>query len=96
MAAMSVVAVDDTNQMCDEGNEGGGTAEDSKKMKEPIFMGGVLLFDFDNTDVPDEKLLGDSEDTDDEEASNREHMDVDISAPSCVQTVRPSSSTTST
>ena len=87
VAAASMVAVDDTDQMRSGRNEGGGTVEDSKKKKEPIFLGGVPLVNLDDTDVLDEKLLGDSKDTDDEEASNWEHIDVDVGALSCVQSV---------
>ena len=96
VAAASVVTVDDTDRMCNGGNKGGGTAKNNKKKKELVFLEGVPLVDLDDTDVPDKKLFGDSKDIDDEEASNREHMDVHVGTPSCVQTIRPSSSTAST
>jgi hypothetical protein len=60
------------------------TSEGSKKKKEPVFLGGVQLVDLDDYDVPDRRLQCDSEDTDNEEVSNREEMDVDIGAPSCL------------
>jgi hypothetical protein len=75
--------------------EGDDTSEGSKKKKELVFLGGVELVDLDDCDILDRRLQCDSKDTDDEEASNREEMDVDVGAPSCMQTVGPSSSTTS-
>jgi hypothetical protein len=60
-----------------------------------MFLGGVKLVDLDDCDVPNRRLQCDSKDTDEEEVPNREEMDVDIEAPSCVQTVGPSSSTAS-
>jgi hypothetical protein len=49
----------------------------------------------DDCDIPDRRLQCDSKDIDDEEAPNREEMDVDVGAPSYMQTVGPSSSTAS-
>jgi hypothetical protein len=87
-------AVDDTEPRVHNGeNEGDGTSEGCKKKKEAMFLGGVELVDLDDCDVPDRRLQCDNEDTDDDEAPNREDMDVDFGAPSCVQAVGPSSST---
>jgi hypothetical protein len=87
---------DDTEPRLSDGeNEGDGTSEGSKKKKEPMFMGGVELVDLDDCDILDRRLQCDNEDTNDDEAPNREDMDVDVGAPSYVQTVRPSSSTAS-
>ena len=95
MTTAGVVAIDDTEpHMHDGGNEGDGTSKSSKNKKEPIFLGGVVLVILDNCDVLDKRLLCDNEDTDSEEAFNWDDMDVDIGAPSCVQTIQPSSSTT--
>jgi hypothetical protein len=96
VTAAGLGAVDDTEPRLRDGeNEGDDTSEGSKKKKEPLFMGGVELVDLDNCDVPDMRLQCDSEDTDDDEAPNREDMDVDVGPPSYAQTVRPSSSTAS-
>jgi hypothetical protein len=46
-----------------------------------VFIHGVELVDLDDCDVPDGRLQCDNEDTDDEEAPNREEMDVDNDAP---------------
>ena len=74
-------------------NEGDDTLEGSKK-KELVFLGGVELVDFNDCDISN-RLQYDSKDIDDKEAPNREEMDIDVSAPSCIQIVGPSSSTTS-
>jgi hypothetical protein len=79
----------------DEEKEGDDTSEGSKKKKEPVFLGGAELVDLDDCNVPDRRLQCDNKDIDNEEAPNWEEMDVDVGAPSCVQTVRPSSSTAS-
>jgi hypothetical protein len=89
-------AVNDTEaRVHDRENEGDDTSEGSKKKKEPVFLEGVELVDLDDCDIPDRRLQCDSEDTDNEEAPNREEMDVDVGTPSCVQTVGPSSSNAS-
>ena len=91
----SLSTVNDTEaRMHDEENEEDDTSEDSKKKKESMFLEGVELIDLDNCDVLDIKLQCDSKDTNDEEAPNWKEMDVDIGAPSCVQTIQPNSSTT--
>jgi hypothetical protein len=96
VTAAGLGAVDDTEPRLRDGeNEGDDTLEGSKKKKEPLFVGGVELVDLDNCDVPDRRLQCDSEGTDDNEAPNREDMDVDVGPPSYVQTIRPSSSTAS-
>ena len=82
--AAIVFAVDHTEpRMHNRGNEGDGTSEGSKK-KEPVFLGRVSLVDLDDCDILDKRLLCDNKDTNDEEALNREDMDVDVGAPSCV------------
>jgi hypothetical protein len=89
-------AVNDTDARVHDAEEKrDDTSEGSKKRKEPVFLGGVELVDLDDCDVPDRRLQCDSEDTDDEDVPNREEMDADVGAPSCGQTVGPSSSTAS-
>jgi major membrane immunogen (membrane-anchored lipoprotein) len=93
VTAVGLGSVNDTEaRMHDGENEGDDTSEGSKKKKELVFLEGVKLVDLNDYDVPDKRLQCDSEDTDEEEAPNREEMDVDVGAPSCVQTVGPSSS----
>jgi hypothetical protein len=96
VTAAGLGAVNDIEPRLRDGEiEGDDTSEGSKKKKEPLFVGGVELVDLDNCDVPDMRLQYESEDTDDDEAPNREDMDVDVGPPSYAQTVRPSSSTAS-
>jgi hypothetical protein len=96
VTAAGLGVVDDIEPRVHDGeNKGDDTSEGSKKKKEAVFLGGVELVDLDDCDVPDRRLQCDSEDTNDDKAPNREDMDVDVSAPSCVQTVGPSSSTAS-
>jgi hypothetical protein len=96
VTAAGLGAVNDTEaRVHDEENERDDTSEGSKKKKEPVFLGGVELVNLDACDVTNRRLQCDSGDTDEEEAPNREEMDVDVGAPSCVQTVGPSSSTAS-
>jgi hypothetical protein len=93
VTATGLGAVDDTEPRVHDGeNEGDDTSEDSKKKNEAMFLGGVELVDLDDCDVPDRRLQCDSKYTDDDEAPNREDIDVDVGAPSCGQTVGPSSS----
>jgi hypothetical protein len=95
VTAAGLGVVNNTEARVHDGeNEGDDTSEGGKK-KEPVFLEGVELVDLDDCDVPDRRLQCDNEDIDDKEAPNREEMDVDVGAPSCVQTVGPSSSTTS-
>ena len=87
--------VDDTEpHVHDRENKGDDTSEGSKKKREVVFLGGVKLVDLDDCNILDMRLQCDNEDTDDNKAPNQEDMDVDIDAPSCVQIVGPSSSTT--
>jgi hypothetical protein len=94
--AAGLGAVNDSDAgVHDVEKQGDDTSEGSKKKKEPVFIYRVELVDLDDCDVPDRRLQCDSEDTDEEEAPNWEEMDVDDGAPSSVQIVGPSSSTTS-
>ena len=96
MTTVGVGTVDDTEPCVhNRENEGDGTSEGSKKKKKLVFLGRVELVDLDNYHIPDKRLQCNSKYTDNEEAANREDMDIDIGAPSCVQIVQPSSSTTS-
>ena len=84
MTVVGVVVVnDDEPRMHNRRNEGDGTSKNRKKKKELVFLGGVLLVNFDDRDIPNKRLLCNSKDIDEEEALNREDMDVDISTPSC-------------
>ena len=95
LTIVGVGTVDNTEpHMHDGENKRDGTSESSKKRKKPVFLEGVELVDLDDCDISNRRLQCDSEDTDDEKASNREDMDVVVGAPSCVQTIWPSSSTT--
>jgi hypothetical protein len=49
-----------------------------------VFIHGVELVDLDDCDISDRRLQYDSKDTDNNEAPNREEMDVDDGAPSSV------------
>jgi hypothetical protein len=89
-------AVNDTDARVHDAEEKeDDTSEGSKKRKEPVFLGGVELVDLDDCDVPDRRLQCDSKDTNNEDVPNREGMDANVGAPSCRQTVGPSSSTAS-
>ena len=92
--AVGLGAVDDIEPCMHNGEDkGDDTSEGSKKKKEPLFLGRVKLVYLDDCNVLNRRLHCDSKDTDNDEASNREDMDVDVGAPLCVQTVGPNSST---
>ena len=96
VTATGVVTIDDTEpRMHDKGNKEDGTWKGSKKKEELVFLGGIPLVDLDDCDIPNERLLTNNEDSDNKEALNQEDMDVDVGAPSCMQTVWPNSSTAS-
>ena len=73
-----VVAVTEAEaRVPDEGSEGAG----KKKKIDTVFLDGIPLVDLDaEVDLPDMKLSGDFTDSEDEEDSNPEHMDVDVGA----------------
>jgi hypothetical protein len=84
MTAAGLGVVNDTKARVRDGEkEEDDTSEDYKKKKEPVFLGGVELVDLDPCDVLDRRLQCDSKDTNEEEAPNREEVDVDVGAPSC-------------
>jgi hypothetical protein len=84
VTAMGLGIVNDTEARVHDGeNEGDDTSKGSKKKKKPMFLGGVEFIDLDDCDVSDRRLQCDSKDTNEEEAPNREEVDVDVGAPSC-------------
>jgi hypothetical protein len=60
-----------------------------EKKKEPVFFKGVELVDLDDCDVPDMKLQCDSDDTDDDDISNLEGMDVGDGGASSLHCLEP-------
>jgi hypothetical protein len=63
--------------------------KEEEKKKELVFFMGVELVDLDDCDVPDRKLQCDSNDTDDNDASKPEGMDVGDGGASSSQCLDP-------
>ena len=60
-----------------------------EKKKDPIFFEGVELVDLDDYGIPDIRLQCDSKDTDDNNAPNLEHMDINDGSASSLQCLEP-------
>jgi hypothetical protein len=81
-------AIQDDDARVDVLDEKGKEKVEEKK-KEPVFFKDVELVDLDDYNVPDMKLLCDSDDTDDDDSPNPEDMDVGDSGASNSQCLEP-------